>query len=110
MHLITHTHITCGLNGYMLLILSPSGALVDIFMDYKYMYFACGMMMVVPGLFLFIMNFFNYRWLEQEQQKQEALRIGSASELAAIEEANDIEQDNKLSQEQKFMDLASKDA
>ncbi|XP_060793928.1 monocarboxylate transporter 2 isoform X2 [Neoarius graeffei] len=87
-----------------------SGALVDIFMDYKYMYFACGMMMVVPGLFLFIMNFFNYRWLEQEQQKQEALRIGSASELAAIEEANDIEQDNKLSQEQKFMDLASKDA
>ncbi|MCJ8741791.1 hypothetical protein PDJAM_G00074640 [Pangasius djambal] len=79
-----------------------SGALVDIFMDYKYMYFACGIMMLVPGLFLFIMNFFNYRWLEQEQQKQKQadLQIGSAKELAAIEEANDIEQDIKFSQEE----------
>lgn len=94
----------------MLLTLSPLGALVDIFMDYKYMYFACGMMMLVPGLFLFIMNFFNYRWLEQEQQKQEDLQIGSANELAAMEEVNDIEQGIKLSQEEQFMDLASKEA
>uniref|UniRef100_A0AAR2IXS2 Major facilitator superfamily (MFS) profile domain-containing protein n=1 Tax=Pygocentrus nattereri TaxID=42514 RepID=A0AAR2IXS2_PYGNA len=65
-----------------------SGALVDIFMDYKYMYYACGVMMLVPGLFLFIMNFFNYRWLEKEEQerKREELQIGSARELAAIEE------------------------
>ncbi|XP_017556426.1 monocarboxylate transporter 2 [Pygocentrus nattereri] len=68
-----------------------SGALVDIFMDYKYMYYACGVMMLVPGLFLFIMNFFNYRWLEKEEQerKREELQIGSARELAAIEEAMD---------------------
>uniref|UniRef100_A0AAY4E7Y4 Major facilitator superfamily (MFS) profile domain-containing protein n=1 Tax=Denticeps clupeoides TaxID=299321 RepID=A0AAY4E7Y4_9TELE len=44
-----------------------SGALVDIFMDYKYMYYACGVMMLVPGIFLFVMNFYNYRWLEQEE-------------------------------------------
>lgn len=88
----------------------PLGALVDIFMDYKYMYFTCGLIMLVPGLFLFIMNFFNYRWLEQEQQKQEDLQIGSAKELAAIEEANDIEPEIKLSQEEQFMDLSSKEA
>ncbi|XP_060750242.1 monocarboxylate transporter 2 [Tachysurus vachellii] len=88
-----------------------SGALVDIFMDYKYMYFACGMMMLVPGLFLFVMNFFNYRWLEQEQnrQKQDDLHIGSAKELAAMEEAIDIEQKIKLSQKEQLMDLASRE-
>ncbi|KAK7128615.1 hypothetical protein R3I94_016995 [Phoxinus phoxinus] len=43
-----------------------SGLLVDIFMDYKYMYFACGVMMLVGGIFLFIMNYYNYRWLEEE--------------------------------------------
>lgn len=95
---------TCDLNGYMFL--TSLGALVDIFMDYKYMYFACGMMMLVSGLFLFIMNFFNYRWLEQEQnrQKQDDLQIGSAKELAAMEEASDIEQDINLSQEDQLMD------
>uniref|UniRef100_A0A4W4HT33 Major facilitator superfamily (MFS) profile domain-containing protein n=1 Tax=Electrophorus electricus TaxID=8005 RepID=A0A4W4HT33_ELEEL len=35
-----------------------------------YMYFACGVMMLVPGLFLFIMNFFNYRWLKQEEHEK----------------------------------------
>lgn len=73
------------------------------------MYFACGMMMLVPGLFLFIMNFFNYKWLEQEQQKQN-LQIGSAKELSTMEEDNDIEQEIKLSQEKQFMDLVSKEA
>lgn len=78
-------------------------------MDYKYMYFACGMMMLVSGLFLFVMNFFNYRWLEQEQnrQKQDDLQIGSAKELAAMEEAIDIKQNTKISQKEQLMDLAS---
>ncbi|KAI5612366.1 solute carrier family 16, member 7 (monocarboxylic acid transporter 2) [Silurus asotus] len=87
-----------------------SGALVDIFMDYKYMYFACGMMMLVSGLFLFIMNFFNYRWLEQEQykQKQEDLQTGSAEEFVAM--VIDIDQEIKHSQEEQVMGTASKEA
>lgn len=95
MSALYYTHITCDFNGFMFLTLSPLGALVDIFMDYKYMYFACGIMMLVPGVFLFVMNFFNYRWLEQEQhrQKQDDLQIGSAKELAAMYKINDIEQD-----------------
>ncbi|XP_026113888.1 monocarboxylate transporter 2-like [Carassius auratus] len=68
-----------------------SGLLVDIFLDYKYMYFACGVMMVLGGIFLYIMNYYNYRWLEKEgkQRKVEELEIGSAKELAANEENKD---------------------
>ncbi|XP_036447632.1 monocarboxylate transporter 2 [Colossoma macropomum] len=89
-----------------------SGALVDIFMDYKYMYYACGVMMLVPGLFLFIMNFFNYRWLEKEERerKQEELQIGSARELAAIEEATDAKHGIKLIQEKHLTDSESTEA
>ncbi|XP_056305997.1 monocarboxylate transporter 2 [Danio aesculapii] len=65
-----------------------SGLLVDIFMDYKYMYFACGMMMLAGGVFLFIMNYYNYRWLEKEEKQRNAgeLQMFSAKELPAIEE------------------------
>lgn len=57
-------------------------------MDYKYMYFACGMMMLAGGVFLFIMNYYNYRWLEKEEKQRNAgeLQIFSAKELAATEE------------------------
>lgn len=52
------------------------------------MYFACGVMMLAGGVFLFIMNYYNYRWLEEEkkQRKVEELQIVSAKELAAMEE------------------------
>ncbi|XP_043079939.1 monocarboxylate transporter 2 isoform X2 [Puntigrus tetrazona] len=74
-----------------------SGLLVDIFMDYKYMYFACGVMMLAGGIFLFIMNYYNYRWLEKEQtqRKVEGLEIGLANE-----EDKDNEEEIKLSTEE----------
>lgn len=80
---------------------SPLGALVDLFMDYSYMYYTCGVMMLVPGLFLFVMNFFNYRWLMQEEREKRKgeLQIGSAAQLAADEEAAVARQDTKHSQE-----------
>lgn len=88
-----------------------AGLLVDIFMDYKYMYFACGVIMLVGGIFLFIMNYYNYRWLEKEnkQRRVEELQIGSAKELAAIEEAKDNEEDVKFSTEEEAADLTCKE-
>ncbi|XP_026864255.2 monocarboxylate transporter 2 [Electrophorus electricus] len=102
---------TCHANGCVLWTPSPLGALVDIFMDYKYMYFACGVMMLVPGLFLFIMNFFNYRWLKQEEheKKREELPMGSARELATMEETKDSEQNIKLNQEKQLTDSDNKE-
>lgn len=63
------------------------------------MYFACGVMMLVGGIFLFIMNYYNYRWLEEEKKprKVEELQIGLAKELAAMEEV-------KLSTEEEAVD------
>uniref|UniRef100_A0A672Y8L7 Monocarboxylate transporter 2-like n=1 Tax=Sphaeramia orbicularis TaxID=375764 RepID=A0A672Y8L7_9TELE len=43
-----------------------SGALVDAYGDYKYMYYACGVFMLAPGIFLFVMHYFNYKKLEEE--------------------------------------------
>ncbi|KAJ1109941.1 hypothetical protein NDU88_007298 [Pleurodeles waltl] len=43
------------------------GALVDTFGDYKYLYYKCGAVMLLAGIFLFIMNYYNYRMLEKEE-------------------------------------------
>ncbi|KAL0978552.1 hypothetical protein UPYG_G00172030 [Umbra pygmaea] len=45
------------------------GALVDMFGDYKYLYLMCGVVMVLAGLFLFVMNVYNYRMLEREERQ-----------------------------------------
>uniref|UniRef100_A0AAZ3SQ14 Major facilitator superfamily (MFS) profile domain-containing protein n=1 Tax=Oncorhynchus tshawytscha TaxID=74940 RepID=A0AAZ3SQ14_ONCTS len=47
------------------------GALVDTFGDYKYLYLMCGAVMVFAGLFLFVMNIYNYRMLERERRQEE---------------------------------------
>ncbi len=43
-----------------------TGLLVDIFDDYKYLFFLCGSVTVTGGLFLFVMNIYNYHMLEKE--------------------------------------------
>ena len=60
---------------------SLSGALVDIYGDYKYMYYACGVFMLVPGIYFFIMHYYNYKKLDEE------LRQDVAAELRTCEEA-----------------------
>ncbi|CAL9703375.1 unnamed protein product [Knipowitschia caucasica] len=46
-----------------------SGALVDVFGDYKYMYYVCGVFMLVPGIYFFVMHYYNYRKLEEERHR-----------------------------------------
>ncbi|KAM9342426.1 monocarboxylate transporter 2-like [Pholidichthys leucotaenia] len=50
-----------------------SGALVDYFGDYRYMYYACGVLMLVPGIFFFIMHYFNYKKLDEEHRQSAAV-------------------------------------
>ncbi|KAI3370356.1 hypothetical protein L3Q82_025137 [Scortum barcoo] len=48
----------------------PAGGnwlLVDVFGDYMYLYLMCGSVTVTGGLFLFVMNAYNYRMLEKEK-------------------------------------------
>ncbi|XP_044022119.1 monocarboxylate transporter 2-like [Siniperca chuatsi] len=51
----------------MLLGPPAAGLLVDIFGDYKYLFFMCGSVIMTGGLFLFVMNIYNYHMLEKEK-------------------------------------------
>ncbi|KAL6111849.1 uncharacterized protein ACO6RY_08735 [Pungitius sinensis] len=51
----------------MLLGPPTAGLLVDIYDDYKYLFFMCGSVIVTGGLFLFVMNIYNYHMLEKEK-------------------------------------------
>ncbi|XP_041859863.1 monocarboxylate transporter 2 [Melanotaenia boesemani] len=67
-----------------------SGALVDIFGDYKYMYYACGILMLLPGIFFFIMHYYNYKKLEEER------RQSTAGEMRTSEEAVQLKMDQNV--------------
>ncbi|KAM4587760.1 monocarboxylate transporter 2-like isoform 2-T2 [Odontesthes bonariensis] len=51
----------------MLLGPPAAGLLVDVFGDYKYLFFMCGTVIVTGGLFLFVMNVYSYHMLEKER-------------------------------------------
>ncbi|XP_068196636.1 monocarboxylate transporter 2-like [Antennarius striatus] len=57
-----------------------SGALVDISGEYMYMYYACGVLVALPGVFFFIMNYYNYRKLDEEQRQSVAVEMRTGEE------------------------------
>lgn len=44
---------------------------MDIFDDYKYLFFMCGGVITTGGLFLFVMNVYNYNRLEKANRGKE---------------------------------------
>lgn len=62
-----------------------AGALVDMFGDYSYMFYMCGVVMLTAGLFLFAMNYYNYRRNDATQRAQE-----NAAELAESSVPNEL--------------------
>ena len=56
------------------------GHLNDIYGDYKYTYWACGTILIVSGVYLFIGMGFNYR-LEAEEQKAEEKQKKESKEM-----------------------------
>lgn len=57
------------------------------------MYYACGVFMVAPGIFFFIMHYYNYKKLDKEQRQ--------AVEMRTSEEAVELKmmQDDKTAHE-----------
>ncbi|XP_045885339.1 monocarboxylate transporter 2-like isoform X1 [Micropterus dolomieu] len=55
----------------MLLGPPAAGLLVDIFGDYKYLFFMCGSVIVTGGVFLFVMNIFNYHMQEKAKDTEQ---------------------------------------
>ncbi|XP_040009965.1 monocarboxylate transporter 2-like [Xiphias gladius] len=66
-----------------------SGALVDIFGEYKYMYYACGVFTLLPGIFFFIMNHYNYKILDKERRQRVAVQMTTSEEAVAIKMSQD---------------------
>lgn len=50
------------------------GRLNDIYGDYKYTYQACGIVLIVASIYLFIGMTIHYRLLAKEQKEQEKMR------------------------------------
>ncbi|XP_070766460.1 monocarboxylate transporter 2-like isoform X2 [Enoplosus armatus] len=72
-----------------------SGSLVDIFGEYKYMYYACGVFMLVPGIFFFIMHYYNYKKLDEERRQSVALELRTCEEAVQLK----MSQDDKTAHE-----------
>ncbi|XP_063765963.1 monocarboxylate transporter 2-like isoform X2 [Eleginops maclovinus] len=73
----------------MLLGPPTAGLLVDIFGDYKYLFFMCGSVILSGGLFLFVMNIYNYHMLEKEKpgmdREKKQINVESQAHLTASE-------------------------
>lgn len=53
---------------------------MDVFHDYKYLFFMCGSVILTGGLFLLVMNVYNYRQLQKEEAAKDTEREQKDSE------------------------------
>lgn len=67
---------------------------MDVFGDYKYLFFMCGGVIVVGGLFLFILNMYNYHMLDKESlekdRKQNQISLENRDEVNSSEEQREL--------------------
>ncbi|KAM8780543.1 monocarboxylate transporter 1 [Rhynchonycteris naso] len=61
------------------------GRLNDIYGDYKYTYWACGIVLIVAGIYLFIGMGINYRLVEREQKAERQQRKESKEEETGVD-------------------------
>lgn len=58
----------------------PSGLLVDISHDYKYLFFMCGSVITAGGLFLFVTNIYYYHTLDNKRKQKDNEQMSKSSE------------------------------
>uniref|UniRef100_A0A493ST50 Monocarboxylate transporter 1 n=2 Tax=Anas TaxID=8835 RepID=A0A493ST50_ANAPP len=63
------------------------GKLNDMYGDYKYTYWACGVILIISGIYLFIGMGINYRLVAKEQKAEEKTRNEGKEEETNIDEA-----------------------
>ncbi|XP_047439363.1 monocarboxylate transporter 2-like [Mugil cephalus] len=74
----------------MLLGPPAAGLLVDIYDDYKYLFLMCGSVITTGGVFLFVMNIYNYHMLEREKKakdREQDLKATENQDQVSIVEA-----------------------
>lgn len=78
----------------------PTGKLVDVTKNYKYMYFSCGAIVIFASIWLFIGNFINYRLLERERK---------SAEMYKRTDTEDPDQDKEQKASEELVDKSEKD-
>ncbi|NXQ50430.1 MOT1 protein, partial [Catharus fuscescens] len=63
------------------------GKLNDMYGDYKYTYWACGVVLIVSGIYLFIGMGINYRLVAKEQKAEEKAKNEGKEEETNVDEA-----------------------
>ncbi|XP_068946432.1 monocarboxylate transporter 1 [Petaurus breviceps papuanus] len=71
------------------------GRLNDMYGDYKYTYWACGVILIVSGIYLFIGMGINYRLLAKEQKAEEELKKEGREEETNIDDIEKQKEANK---------------
>lgn len=70
------------------------GKLNDVYGDYKYTYYACGVILVVAGIYLFIGMGINYRLVAKEQKEEERRNNETKDDTHSID--NDKQKENDV--------------
>lgn len=77
----------------------PTGRLHDVYHDYKYTYYACGIVLMVASVFLFVGMGINYRLVDKEKREEEkrARQEGREEETnidnALVEKSREVDGD-----------------
>ncbi|KAM9003950.1 monocarboxylate transporter 1 [Sarcophilus harrisii] len=71
------------------------GRLNDMYGNYKYTYWACGIILIISGIYLFIGMGINYRLLAKEQKAEEELKKESKEEETNIDNIEKQKEANK---------------
>ncbi|KAL4648430.1 monocarboxylate transporter 1-like [Arapaima gigas] len=69
------------------------GKLKDLYHDYKYTYYACGIILMISSLFLFVGMGINYRLLDREQQEKAAESKQDDGDVSTPLQATDIKKE-----------------
>lgn len=69
----------------MSLVSASLGRLNDMYGDYKYTYWACGVILIIAGIYLFIGMGINYRLLAKEQKAEEKQKREAKEEEAGTD-------------------------
>lgn len=64
---------------------------MDTFGNYTYIFYMCGSLSVTGGLFLFVMNMYNYRVLEKERTKMDVDKNHKTKDGPGLVEASEVQ-------------------
>lgn len=84
------------------------GLLVDIFGDYKYLFLMCGGVITAGGVFLFIMNVYNYNRLDKAKKGNSSEQNQNNMEQNQNTIENQ-EQESSSEAQRELMDVAQSD-